>query len=225
MNKILCILPISINIFGNSKLNEKQESVINTRLEQFKKGIDKFIEFNEKYINSKKIEVILIDNTIDGGTLPKILLDIIPEKIKIITCLKNEYGSKNKGSGLIDQWIYLKKEIKNYDYLIHFEPRQLLINNNLISSFMKNNRNLFTINKNKRAPKNFNTGLFCINTKILINFINLYSPFYLFRNKISFEYLIYNYFNDNKIDFDTIDKMGLIRFVGCMGNKFKAIKM
>ena len=57
----------------------------------------------------KKIDVYITDNTIDNNkTLPKPLLDIIPENIKIITCVKNNYGCINKGAGDIEQWLYCK---------------------------------------------------------------------------------------------------------------------
>ena len=48
------------------------------------------------------------------------------------------------------------------------EPRQDLINFDLITDFLNNRRNLLTIDQ---TMKQFNTGLFCVKTITLINYI------------------------------------------------------
>jgi len=174
------------------------------RIQQFIDGLNKFFEFNKDNV----FDVLITDNTIsDNNKLPQEILDIIPEKCKIITCLNNNYGCINKGSGVIEQWNYNKNFINKYEWLIYFEPRQLLQTNNLINSFLENPRNLFTMGAENN---HFNTGLFCIKIKTLLDYINEVSPKSLVDKTEGIEYSIYNYFIRNNIDFDTRNKMELI---------------
>ena len=173
------------------------------RIQQFVKGLNIFFEFNK----GNNFDILITDNTIEeSNTLPQEILDILPEKCKIITCLNNNYGCINKGSGVIEQWIYNKEFIKNYEWLIYFEPRQLLQTNNFIKSFLENPRSLFSIGNNDH----FNTGLFCIEIKTLLYYINEVSPKSLIDRTECIEYSLYNYFTRNNIDYDTKDKMELI---------------
>ena len=174
------------------------------RIQQFIDGLNKFFEFNK----DNEFDVLITDNTIsDDNKLPQEILDILPEKCKIITCLNNNYGCINKGSGLIEQWNYNKDFIKIYEWLIYFEPRQLLQTNNFINSFLENPRNLFTMGG---GNNHFNTGLFCIEIKTLLDYINEVSPKSLVDRTEGIEYSIYNYFIRNNIKFDTRNKMELI---------------
>ena len=119
MVKILCELRICTNIKNTKIFKVGQLAKEDIRLKQYVDGVKKFIELNKKYIDEKKIDVYITDNTIDKNkTLPKPLLDIIPENIKIITCVNNNYGCINKGAGDIEQWLYCKNLIKRYDYVV-----------------------------------------------------------------------------------------------------------
>ena len=108
---------------------------------------------------------------------------------------------------MIEIWRNNIELLKQYDYIIHFEPRQLLINNDFINDFIKNPRNLFTIGKEQN---HFNTGLFCIKTSTLLQYIQYNSPQLLVTKRLGIEYSIYNFFLRNKIHFDTRKKMNLI---------------
>ena len=110
--------------------------------------------------------------------------------------------------------MFCKDLIKKYDYFIHFEPRQLLISNQFIDSFLENPRNLFTYggnfnNKDSNSLKHFNTGLFCIKTQYLINFIKSIS---LNNFNDSIEYSIFNYFINNNIEIYILEKLDLFWF-------------
>tara|TARA_B100001175_G_scaffold316780_1_gene331601 strand:- start:199 stop:867 length:669 start_codon:yes stop_codon:yes gene_type:complete len=215
MTKIVCILCISTNIINTQLF--KQGFLVNQeeRITQYIKGINKFIELNKKFIDEKIIDVYLADNTIENKSkMPLELLNIIPDNIKIITSLNNNYGCYNKGAGVIEQWIYYDNLIKEYDYLIHFEPRQLLINNNFINNFINNPRNLFTYNCNKQVREHFNTGLFTCKSNELIHFIEENKPEYLVKENLSIEYVLYDFFKKYNFTYDTLDKMNLIWYAG-----------
>ena len=129
--------------------------------------------------------------------------------IVIIKNIPNNYGCKNKGGGLIENWLHNKDILSRYDWIIHFEPRQLLKSNQFIDSFLENPINLFTMGTNMR---HFNTGLCCIKCKVLFDFINEYTPEKLVYNNLGIEYAIYNFIINDNIDYKIIDKMDLIWF-------------
>jgi hypothetical protein len=201
--KILCILPICINPTNNSS---------NTglgRTEQYITGLNKFFEFIE-ILNNYKVDIIIFDNTINKTeSLPKNILDVIPDNVKVINDNVNNYGCINKGAGLIECWNYLNSSISQYDFLIHFEPRQLLLNFNFITNFLENPRNLFTYGENNN---HFNTGLFCISCKVLITFINSVNLHEMCQKYISIEYILLDFFKKFNIPYCLTDKMELVWF-------------
>jgi hypothetical protein len=201
MSKILCLLPICC--FPTNKYT----FIGNERIQQYIAGLNKFFEYIQ-IMNNHNIDIYIFDNTIDkNDTLPKELLEIIPDNVKVINDNANKYGGINKGAGLIESWLYLKDIIEQYDYLIHFEPRQLLVTFDFIQSFLQNKSNVFTLGGDN---KHFNTGLFCIECKVLLKFIVDVDIIYMMRNVISIEYMVFNFFNENNIPYIIMDKMNLI---------------
>ena len=128
--------------FNQLEKNEK-------RLKQYERGIEKVVELNDKY----NLDIYIADNGFNFEEKLK-----INKKIKVLKENPNNFGKINKGAGLIEVWMKNIDTIKKYDYVIHFEPRQLLIDNYFIDNFMKNPRTLFTMNVN--ATGAYNTGLF-----------------------------------------------------------------
>ena len=205
--KILCILPICINPTNNNS-NTGLE-----RIEQYITGLNKFFEYIE-ILNTYKVDIIIFDNTINKTeVLPEKILEIIPKNVKIINDMVNNYGCINKGAGLIESWIYLNDHISQYDFLIHFEPRQLLLNFNFITNFLENPRNLFTHSHND-IKNPFNTGLFCINTKVLITFIKSINLNEMCSKNSyrSIEDILFIFFKKFNIPYCKADKMELVWF-------------
>tara|TARA_B110000093_G_C12926005_1_gene391332 strand:+ start:11 stop:646 length:636 start_codon:yes stop_codon:yes gene_type:complete len=186
-----------------------QESQLPNRTEQYVNGLNKFFEYLP-ILNGYNVNIFITDNTIPkNSNLPNEILNIIPSNVTVITCLNNNYGCYNKGAGDIEQWLYNKELISQYDWFIHFEPRQLLKSFNFIENFLKNPRNLFTINEN---VKHFNTGLFCIQVGELIKYINNSNLDNMVSRRISIEDDLYRYFINNNISFDILEKLDLIWF-------------
>lgn len=208
---ILCELRICTNIEGLELFKRGQLENNSVRINQYVNGLKKFFELNSHYIDNNLLSVYLTDNTLsDKCELDKSILNVLHPKCEIITCINNKYGCNNKGAGDIEQWIYNKDLINKYKWFIHFEPRQLLKSNQFIDSFLENPRNLF--NMNWADKRQYNTGLFCIKCKVLLDFINEYTPEKLVNNNLNIEASIYNFITNNNIDYKTIDKMDLIWF-------------
>lgn len=200
-------MPTTINIDTNSYLYKSSQLTENDlRYKQYFEGIQKIYQFNI----DKKIDIYIADNSDFFDKETELKEYISKTSIVIIKNIPNNYGCKNKGSGLIENWIHNKDVLSGYDWIIHFEPRQLLISNQFIDSFLENPRNLFNMGTGMR---HFNTGLFCIKCKVLFDFINEYTPEKLVYNNLGIEYAIYNFIiNNNNIDYKIIDKMDLIWF-------------
>ncbi len=198
-NKILCMLPICCYP-TNTGSNRGEE-----RIQQYVKGLVKFFEYNN-VLKKHNVDIYIVDNSIKyGDSLPKDILAILPDNVKINTCFNNEFGSKNKGAGLVEQWLYCKDIIEKYDWFIHFEPRQLLLNFNFINDFLENPRNLFKI-----SGPSFNTGLFAIKTNVLLKFSNSIYLHEMCRLSKSIECILYDYFIKNMIPFSLTEKIYLI---------------
>ena len=200
--KVCIFMPTTFVIDKESPLfKRKMVEIGKKRIEQYQKGIDKLIELNSKY----NFDIYLADNGLDFGD--KITIN---NKIKIISDNPNNYGKYNKGAGLIEVWINNEEILSKYDYIIHFEPRQLLIDNYFIDNFIKNPRALFTYNHHPCNQKHFNTGLFACKSNELLEFINKYSPELLVTRSLGLEHALYQFYETNKIQYDTLDKMSLI---------------
>ena len=199
----VCILmPTTIEVDNNCSLYKANHLMPNNiRIKQYIDGIQKVRKLNYG------IEIYISDNSNYLNKESELLNIINENNIKIITNAPNNFGCINKGSGLIENWIHNNDIIKKYDYIIHFEPRQLLQSNQFIDNFLKNPRNLFTLGSDK---KHFNTGLFCIKSDVLLQFIKLIQPHILIKNNYSIENIIYNYIIGNKISYNLLDKMDLI---------------
>lgn len=197
-----CIfMPTTIRVSENCQLYKRKQLASNiSRLKQYTEGILKVLELNK----SIEIDIIISDNSDffdEDSDLKNILID---KNVKIIKNAPNVYGGKNKGSGVIENWLYSKELLMEYHYIIHFEPRQLLVDNHFINSYIENPRNLFNVNT---SGNHFNTGIFCIQSQLLFDFIKEYSPERLMKNKLSLEYILYKFMN--KYEYDTILLMGL----------------
>lgn len=197
------------NLFVHGCLTENEK-----RINQYKEGINQFILFN----NPNIIDIYISDNSLFFTKETKYKDELIRKNLKIITKATNKYGGINKGAGIIENWEANIDILERYDYVIHFEPRQMLIYNFFINSFVKNPRNMFTLGTNK---KHFNTGLFMIKTGDLINFIKKNNPIDLVDKHKGLEYALFDFVNDNNISYDIFDHMYLLWY----DSFFKKIKL
>jgi hypothetical protein len=202
-----CILLLStIFIDINSPLYKKNELTSNKeRIIQYLNGIKKVKELNPES------DIYISDNSNYLNEKSDILHYLIENNIHIIKDAPNNYGKINKGAGLIENWKHNISLLKKYEYIIHFEPRLLLIDNYFINNFLENKRNLFTLNHPILMP-HFNTGLFTIKSDILINYINTREINVLCIKSISIENDLINYFKNNNISYHILDKLNVYWF-------------
>ena len=135
----------------------------------------------------------------------------------------NKYGSLNKGSGLIENWNYCKFKLNQYwdkyEYIIHFEPRQLLKSDKFFTSLFPNIRFLAKatpfIESNTNSSEIY-TGLFCIQRSLLDYFLINVTEFYLVQNKICIENILYDiikyWITNHNYNYDLLETLDLLRF-------------
>jgi len=200
--KILIQLNCSLDINNTNlqKLGQVEDN--GNRLKRIIKGVEKFLE--KKYDH----DIIFVDNTIPkekeiNKDLKNLLID---NNIKIVHDFKNHYGGKNKGAGLIESWLFIKNILENYDYILYFEPRLYLENFDFINNFLEKPRNLFVYGA---GNNHFFTGLFSIQSSLLINYISNFKQVKDYNRLSSIEYHIFKYIKNNS-QYETLEKANVI---------------
>jgi len=177
------------------------------RSRQYEQGFANLNKYFNK-IHENNVKTILVDNTIASEKdIDEKIFQYIPTTAQIITCPDNHFGPINKGAGLIESWRYVSDIIEKHEWIIHFEPRQSLKSFYFLNSFFENPRNLFTLGP---GGDHFNSGLWCMQSKQLINLINNIDLHQMTKKYISFEYILHYFTMKNIEDYDVLDKMDLI---------------
>jgi hypothetical protein len=204
MSKILIILNTAFDV---STVRSIPVNNTDTRTTQYIEGFKSFFKF-DYYKYPHDITFVVSDNTINNKNKidPKILNEI-PDNVLFDLREDNIFGSKNKGAGVLTSWKRCNELIMDNDFVLHFEPRLLLIEHTLIEKFLNQPTNIFTIGSN---GKHFNTGLFGCHKDVLIKFINHLTPEQMYKYKISLENTLFNFINASKTDLSIEDKMGVI---------------
>jgi hypothetical protein len=191
-NNILLLLPISTNVNeGKSKLKQSK------RKQQYLEGIKRVLE----YPKIKQFDVVLIDNTTTEKD--KDLEEIMPNVSEYIAIDKNENGQRNIGAGILDVWEYLKDDIKTYDWIIHYEPRQYMKDFRVFDMFLEAPRNIFLYGNGQK--NHYYTGLFTLNTKELLQYISRVNAQTLVRKRIGLEYSMFTFIKNVEI----VDEIGI----------------
>jgi len=173
------------------------------RYKQYIRGLIQFSENSKKY----NYDTYLVDNSLPEEQLTQELKNIFKKyNIKYLYCPPDgySYGSDNKGAGILQTWKQITTLLKHYQYIIHFEPRQFMHSNNLLPRFHKNKGNYI-----KRWSSGMETGFFVIESKALLNYINISSPSLMVRNHISLEKDLYKVLIRHGTKFNTIPTLGL----------------
>jgi hypothetical protein len=176
------------------------------RINTYVNGLKSFFKYND-YFLTNNIDIFFMDNNIDTNEkLDNRINEILPNNVIKLLFKRNNYGHINCGAGLIEQWLECSKELEKYDYIIHFEPRQILKSLYFIETFLKNNTNIFLFIS---QHKQFYTGLFSIKTEHLISYVKNTNLEHMCTSGMCIENSLHDYFVKNKIQFEKIDKLDL----------------
>mgnify|MGYP001394039410 CR=1 FL=1 len=197
-------------------LNEEKEGYKTGRYENNKKRL---IQYKHNLINflnynlSSNFDLILSDNS-ENRIEDKTFLSILEKnKVACFFNSSNKYGGINKGAGVIENYLSRYDLLKDYEYILHFEPRQMLISSKFFKIFLEKPSNIFKYAerhwRNFYKVNNFYTGLFSIQSSIWFEFINDINLEKITNQNISIEYEIFNYLRTNNLDFKIVKKLGL----------------
>lgn len=198
------------------------------RTRQFAFGLERVAELVEKFPD---FDFAIVDNTITPDFIVpeaiKKAMNKIPN-LKTVFFLENELAAKNKGCGVIAGW---KKaipmvDVADYKYVIYFEPRQLLLDFHFFERFIKNPGNYFRVLVNRvkatTKPKfvqfilklvplyvrQFHVGLFSLNTRLFIEYVEKTDLALLAEKRVSLEDDMYNKLKSKSIK--PVKKLGLV---------------
>jgi hypothetical protein len=141
------------------------------RIDQIESGIINFVEKLGEISKKDNIDLYFSDNTIiDDFHIPEKISKLLKLNSINTSCkIKNDFGPKNKGAGLIEMWLSNIEIIEKYKWIIYFEPRTLLKDKFFIEECLEFPDNRFKV-LNENGNLHFYTGLFMIESKILIEF-------------------------------------------------------
>ena len=188
------------------------------RRRQYSSGIKDICKRIKNYEN---IDLFIADNTIsDESTLCSDLrsqLSNIKGHRKFYK-IDNHFGSKNKGCGLLAQWRHaLPSIVDNYQFVIHYEPRQQMNDESFLMNFQKSPENMFRLDavfvcKYHLFPmlhRHFQTGYFSCNSRTLLDIALSLDEKVMCNKSLSIEGLIYQYFKHRKLIFKAVKQLGI----------------
>ena len=134
------------------------------RIKQYTNGLKSFLKYHD-FFKKNNFDIIFVDNSIEDLNQYSFIKNLLPEDITVITQKFNNYGKISCTAGVFEHWLISKDVWKNYDYLIHFEIRQTLENNNFFQEFIKEPMSMFgwctkVPYQNKRWKKLFPPGIY-----------------------------------------------------------------
>lgn len=216
-------------ILSTGMITPPSPSEAEERIKQFQAGFGQVAELVKKYPD---FDVFPVDSTLHPGF---ILDERVQNAINSIPNLQetnffwdNELGKINKGCGLIIQWrrVLPKIAARNYEYIIHYEPRQFLLDFSFFERFVKKNANYFKATSYRITAStkawpvrfclkiipvyrhNFWTGLFSLETALFKDFVTSTDLNRLAKKKVSLEDYMYQKLDKSQIYL--IDRLGLL---------------
>ena len=89
------------------------------------------------YFVSNGIDIVYVDNTISSLDDLPVIRDIIPPNVTCVFKENNIYGRKSNTAGCFEHWVLAKDMWEKYDFIIHFEARQILKNTEFFEEFLR----------------------------------------------------------------------------------------
>ena len=168
----------------------------NSRLNQYEKGFKILLDKN---IYSNFNKTLLVDNTLDSKeNIPSNIRRYLNNEMEYFLFKENKLGVLNKGAGVLDSLNRVKEYMKQYDYVIYFEPKLWVLNTLFFDTIKKRPRNLFYEVEEYPQVK---SGHFCSNTNDLVDFIESVDVSLMIKEKINLENLIFDYYKNRNSEF------------------------
>jgi len=204
---------LNSSIFVKKDLFRKRNISIQWGKQRIKQHILGFEALSQFEIFNLFENIIFTDNTIrNEAKIPKAIKDILPRDSIIRVRKKNDIGELNKGAGLVENLVFCTEQIKQFDYIVYFEPRLLLKDPSFFIEAANQVENIFFSLKDYDL---YRTGHFVAKTSDLLNFLQLQDLKYLIENNVTIEYEFYKYFkplNPREIEYSICKRNTGYRF-------------
>ena len=182
------------------------------RINQFIKGYNSFFDNFKKRPDT---DICVMDGTINSlDLIDERVRKIIPSYVNYELHLKNEYGARNNGAGMIEAWKLHEEMLKKYKWIIHFEPRTYLRSFDFFNKFYADKRSLFTLDN---TGQQFYTGLFSISSTLLLDFSSL-DLNGMVRESASIEKILFEYMQEKPKEI--IESVGVVWFDKCSASSY-----
>ena len=161
------------------------------RINQYIEGFNALSEFSVFDLFEKNL---IVDNTVSNkDDIPQDLLSSIDDRIEFHLFKKNKLGLLNKGAGVIDSLSRIKSTVKQYNYIVYYEPKLKLIDINFFKIFNENPANIFC--KVEKYPQ-FVSGYFASTSSDFLELLDYINVEEMIEKKINLENLIYDFYID-----------------------------
>ncbi len=165
------------------------------RIQSYIKGLE---ALNNIDIINNFDDIYIFDNTVNNQkSMPKEIINVLPEEAKYFCNKNNKVGRKNKGAGMLETLQNNSKELLNFEKLFYFEPRLVINDSNFINEFLLSDKNYFSIESDKRVK----TGYFGSNTYDLIQFLESTKVKNLIDKNLHIELLMYDFYANKSTEF------------------------
>lgn len=175
------------------------------RKKQYIEGLRVFSRKMKKY----KLDTFIIDNSCPFDSLPNRIKRIITKRnITYINNTPNNLGKRNKGSGLLEAWKDNLELLERYEWIIHFEPRQKMVDDKIVRSFIKEERIPYF--KRRTRFGGLETGFFIMKSSDMIEWIKSQNALQLANSSGSLEHRIEAFLKFKNIAYKQVSDLGLL---------------
>lgn len=173
-------------------------------------------------------EIVVCDNSIKSiNDIQSNELKQELQKVKFLI-LNQNIGKQNIGMGELSELIHVYENIDftKYEKIVYFTLRKIVTNpyvfekvNSMTKNALISNppflhiRNNFTFTYSPATPKLYNDMFFSLSSNLMISYVDYSRKNINFnlQNGIGSEQNLFNFINENKIDYDWLDVLGFIR--------------
>lgn len=186
-------------------------------------------------------DIVVCDNTINtiDDVINNELKNILQHNV-IFLILNRNIGQNNIGMGELDELIHVYNNInfKEYDKIIYFTLRKIVTNpwvfekvNQMTKHALISNPEFLHLDNNYNfyysppAPNLYNDMFFAMSGNFMIKYVKYSSEKiqYNLDNSIGSEQNLYNFINDNNVDYEWLECLGFIRIDYKNNNQIQVI--